>query len=100
MSKKSNTLIFILAATVFNVLITIIAFLALLFLFTVVIMPRLPEPAAGRAAAWAIPVIFIGAIAVSFAVYRIVLKLFMKRVNIEKHFDPIFGARRPPVRRG
>jgi hypothetical protein len=96
MSKKSNTLLFILAATVFNILITIIAFLALLFLFTFAVRPRLPEPAANRAAAWAIPVIFIGAIALSFVVYRIVLKVFMKRVNIEEHFDPIFGARRPP----
>ncbi|MDR0387975.1 MAG: leader peptide processing enzyme [Treponema sp.] len=100
MSKKTNTLFFILAATVFNILITIAAFLALLFLFTFVVMPRLPEPDAGKAAGWAIPVIFIGAIVISFAVYRIVLKLFMKKVNIEKHFDPIFGSRRPPVRRG
>jgi hypothetical protein len=99
MSKKTNTLLFILAATAFNILVTIAAFLALLFLFTFIVMPRLPEPASGRVAGWAIPVIFIGAIAVSFAVYRLVLKLFMKKVNIEQHFDPIFGGRRPPVRR-
>jgi hypothetical protein len=93
MSKKTNTLLFILAATVFNILVTIVAFLALLFLFTLVIMPRLPEDAA----AWAIPVIFIGAIALSFVVYRVILKFLMKKVDIEKHFDPIFGRRRAPV---
>jgi hypothetical protein len=97
MSKKTNTLFFILAATVFNILITIVAFLALLFLFTFVIMPGLPD--ADKAAGWAIPVIFIGAIVVSFVVYRLVLKLFMKKVNVEEHFDPIFGSRRPPGRR-
>jgi hypothetical protein len=95
MSKKTNTLLFILAATVFNILVTIAAFLALLFLFTLVIMQRLPE----NTTAWAIPVIFIGAIVVSFVIYRAVLKFFMKKVDIDKHFDPIFGSRRPPVRR-
>jgi hypothetical protein len=100
MSKKTNTLFFILGATVFNIVITIIAFLALLLLFTFVIMPALPETTANKAASWAIPIIFISAIAISFAVYRIVLKLFMKKVNIEQHFDPIFGGRRPPIRRG
>jgi hypothetical protein len=99
MSKKTNTLLFILAATVFNILLTVAAFMALLLLFTFVIMPRLPEPAAAKAATWAIPAIFIGAIAISFAVYRLILKVFMKKVNIEKHFDPIFGGRRPPGRR-
>jgi hypothetical protein len=100
MNKKTNTLLFILAATIFNILVTIASFLALLLLFTFVIMPGLPEPAAGKTAAWAIPAIFIGAIAVSFAVYRLVLKFFMKKVDIGKYFDPIFGSRRPPVRRG
>ncbi|MDR0760666.1 MAG: leader peptide processing enzyme [Treponema sp.] len=99
MSKKTNTLFFILAATAFNILLTVAAFMALLLLFTFVIMPGLPESALAKAAAWAIPVIFIGAIAISFAVYRIILKVFMKKVNIEKHFDPIFGGRRRPVRR-
>jgi hypothetical protein len=95
MSKKSNTLLFILAATVFNVLVTIVAFMALLFFFTLVIMPRLPE----NAAAWAVPVIFIGAIALSFVIYRVILKFLMKKVDIEKHFDPIFGRRKAPIRK-
>ncbi|MDR2743179.1 MAG: leader peptide processing enzyme [Treponema sp.] len=99
MSKKTNTLLFILAATVFNILITIITFLALLFFFTFVIIPGLSESAVSKVAAWAIPVIFIGAIAVSFAVYRLVLKIFVKKVSVGEHFDPIFGGRRPPVRR-
>jgi hypothetical protein len=100
MSKKTNTLLFILGATVFNLLITIAAFLALLLLFTYIIMPGLPESAAGKAASWAIPIIFIAALAVSFGVYRIVLKFLMKKINIERHFDPIFGGRRPPIRKG
>jgi hypothetical protein len=94
MSKKTNTLFFILVATIFNILVTIASFLVLLLLFTLV-MPRLPE----NAATWALPVIFVGAIAVSFLVYRMALKFFLKKVDMEKHFDPIFGSRKAPMRR-
>lgn len=93
-------MLFILAATIFNILITIVSFLALLLLFTFIIMPNLPGAAAGQTTAWAIPVMFIGSIAVSFAIYRLILKVFMKKINIEKYFDPIFRGRRPPSRRG
>jgi tellurite resistance protein TehA-like permease len=90
MSKKTNTLLFILGATVFNILLTIICFLLLFVLFIRFIYPYLPE----SAAQWGFPVIFIGAIAISFVLYRIILKEVMKKVDFEKHFDPIFGRRR------
>jgi uncharacterized membrane protein (DUF485 family) len=91
MSKKTNTLWFILGATVFNILVTIICFVILLVLYAKFLAPTLPE----SSAAWGFPVIFIGAIALSFVVYRLILKQLMKRVDMEKHFDPIFGRRRP-----
>jgi hypothetical protein len=32
--------------------------------------------------------------------YRVILKRVMKKVDMEKHFDPIFGGRRrPPARK-
>jgi hypothetical protein len=94
MSKKTNTLLFILGATVFNILVTVVSFILLLVLFAKFLMPLLPE----TGAAWAFPVIFIASIALSFLVYRVILKFLLKKVNVEKHFDPIFG-KRPPVRR-
>jgi peptidoglycan/LPS O-acetylase OafA/YrhL len=53
------------------------------------LIDKLPQ----ESVAWGFPVIFIAAIALSFVVYRLVLKQLMKRVDIEKHFDPIFGSR-------
>jgi hypothetical protein len=100
MNKKTNTLLFILAATVLNIFITIAMFLVLVSLFTYAVIPRMSESTTDKAATWAIPLSFIGAITASFVVYRILLKLFIKKVNIEKYFDPIFGSRRPPIRRG
>jgi hypothetical protein len=92
MSKKTNTLLFILGATVFNILVTVICFTALLLVYAKFLAPRLPE----EGQAWGFPVIFIAAIAASVVVYRAALKQLTKRVNLEKHFDPIFGGRRPP----
>jgi membrane protein implicated in regulation of membrane protease activity len=94
MSKKTNTLLFILGATVFNILVTVASFILLLVLFAKFLMPLLPE----TGAAWAFPVIFIASIALSFLVYRLVLKALLKKIDMEKHFDPIFGRRRPPAR--
>jgi membrane protein implicated in regulation of membrane protease activity len=95
MSKKTNTLWFILGATVFNVLTTIICFVALFVIFFRLIAPSLPE----EALSWSIPVIFIGSIALSFVLYRLILKKLMKKIDPEKYFDPIFGRRRPPLGR-
>jgi hypothetical protein len=90
MSKKSNTLLFILGATVFNIVVTIICFMALFVLFAWLLAPRLPQDAM----AWSFPIIFIGAIVLSFVIYRVALKLLFKRVDADKYFDPIFGKRR------
>jgi hypothetical protein len=90
MGKKANTLLFILGATIFNVLITIVSFVVLLLLFVKFLAPVLPE----SSAAWALPVIFIGSVVLSFVAYRIALKLLMKRIDVDKHFSPLFKPRR------
>jgi hypothetical protein len=90
MNKKGNTLLFILGATVFNILVTVICFLALFVLFAWLLAPRLP-PAAG---AWILLIIFVGAVVLSFIIYRMVLKLLFKRIDADKYFDPIFGKRK------
>ena len=91
MSKKTNTLLFILGGTVFNILVTIICFILFLLIYFKFLQPQLPENATGVA----LPVIFVLAIVVSFLVYRVVIKIVMKKVDMEKYFDPIFGPRRP-----
>ena len=91
MSRKTNTLLFILGGTVFNIIITVVCFLVLMVVFSTFLYPRLPEDSA----AWILPAIFIASIVASFFIYRVALKQIMKRVDMEKHFDPIFGPRRP-----
>ncbi|GHV11493.1 hypothetical protein FACS189491_02820 [Spirochaetia bacterium] len=92
MSKKTNTWLFILGATVFNILITIISFLVLFFIYAKFIMGLLPGD---TFFAVFFVVSFIASIALSFIIYRVILKYLLKRFDVEKYFDPIFGRRGP-----
>ena len=89
MNKKANTILFILAATVFNIIVTVLCFLVILVLYSRFLYSIFPE----ESVAWALPVIFIASIVASFFVYRIVVKLIMKKVDMDKYFDPIFSRR-------
>jgi hypothetical protein len=90
MNKKTNTILFILGATVFNILVTLLSFVLLMLIYVKFIMVLLPET--GRS--WGFPIIFIAAIALSFVVSRLVLRLIIDKVDIDKYFDPIFGRKR------
>ncbi len=94
MNKKTNTVLFILVATGFNIFITVASFLVLLVVYGRLVAPRLPA----QTAAWGLPLIFVGAIALAFAVYRKVLKMVMRHIDVEKNFDPLFKPHRPPRR--
>jgi len=89
MNKKVNTVLFILGATVFNIMTTVLSFLLLLVLYAKVFMKFLPE----GAQAWSFPLIFIASIAISFFVYKLALGFLIKKINVEKYFDPIINAR-------
>jgi phosphoglycerol transferase MdoB-like AlkP superfamily enzyme len=90
MSKKTNTLLFILGGTIFNVFVTIICFLLFLIIYSRFLYGHVSE----SVAAWLLPVFFAGAIAASFFIYRLAIKILVKKVDMEKYFDPIFVRRR------
>lgn len=86
-----------LGATVFNVLITIITFVVLLVVYGRIVVPLIPSPDPENpnpVIGWGLPVIFIGAIALSFVLYRVILKKIIKRIDMDKYFDPLFTRRR------
>ena len=89
MGKKTNTLLFILGGTVFNILVTALCIITFLFIFSRFLYPYLPE----SSMAWAIPAVFVASIVSSFLIYRLGIRLFAKKVDMEKHFDPIFGRK-------
>ncbi|MDR1352950.1 MAG: leader peptide processing enzyme [Treponema sp.] len=90
MGKKTNTFLFILAATIFNIVATVVCFFVLLLVFLKFLAHLLPE----TASAWVLPAIFIGSIVLSFVFYRLALKLLLKKIDLDKHFSPLFKPKR------
>ena len=90
MNKKLNTVLFIIGGTVFNVLVTIISFLVFLLIYSRFIYGRVSE----SAVSWLLPVFFAASIAASFFIYRLVIKIVMKKIDVEKYFNPLFVRRR------
>ena len=88
MNKKANTLLFILGATAFNIIIAIASFFAFFVLYANFLLEHTKE-----AAPWILFGIFIAALAVSFVVYRVVLKFLLKKIDVDKYFDPLFVRR-------
>jgi len=89
MNKKLNTVLFILGATLYNILITVSAFLLLLTAYTNLLMRRLPS----GIHVWVVPLFFIAAIVISFFVYRLTLNILLKKIDMDRYFDPIFSGR-------
>jgi hypothetical protein len=42
---------------------------------------------------WGFALIFLVSIAISFLIYRYLLKFLLNKVNVEKYFDPLFVRR-------
>jgi hypothetical protein len=93
MSKKTNTALFVLIATTANVLLTIISFLALYLPYVLLVAPRLPP----SSVIWILAGLFLLALVISFMVYHALLKLFIKKVDMRKYFDPLVKG---PTSRG
>ena len=89
-NKKTNTALFILAATAVNILLTIISFAVFYLLYAFFLQSRLPE----SSVIWCLAGLFLVALVVSFLAYQALLKVFMKKVDVQKYFDPIFNARK------
>jgi len=89
MNKKINTILFILGATLFNVLVALVSFAVLMLLYIKFLFILIPEAYRG----WGFAVIFLASIAVSFVVYRFVLKYLLTKIEIEKYFDPLFVSK-------
>jgi len=87
MDKRVNTVLFILGATLFNVIVAMLSIFLLIVLYSI---SPLRYMISETGQSWVTILIFISGIAISMFVYRIVLKALLKKVNVEKYFDPLF----------
>jgi O-antigen/teichoic acid export membrane protein len=96
MNKKMNTVLFMIGATVVNILLMLV----LLVVMIALIGALFPEPSSGLAQFLLIAA-FLLALGGSFGLYTLIIKLITRKVDMEKYFHPIFkprGGRKPPLR--
>jgi hypothetical protein len=92
MTKNANTVLFIVAATGFNIVLTGLIFTLLFLFFFVVVRPFISD----GYVVFGLPVVFIVSILLSFSIYRALLKRFMKNIDTEKIFDTSFSFKKKP----
>ena len=90
MNKKVNTVLFLLGATVFNLLIMFL----LIVLFLVLISAIFRESLSPNVLSILMIVVFIGSIAASFFIYGRVVKWLSRKIEMEKYFLPLFRRKK------
>ena len=86
MNKKINTVLFVLGATVVNIILMIC--LALLGLYILSLLPL--QQMGGGVRSILMIVVFIGSVVGTFFLYHALVKIVSKRIDMEKYFHPIF----------
>jgi uncharacterized membrane-anchored protein len=90
MNRKTNTALFIVGATVGNIVIMII----LIIIGFAIVSALLPAKSNPQLASILFLVIFLASIAGSFFIYHKIVQFISKRVDMEKYFHPIFRPRK------
>ena len=90
MNKKVNTALFLLGATVFNLLIMFV----LIVLFLVVISALFRDSMNPNVLSILMIVVFIGSIAASFFIYGRLVKWLSRKIDMEKYFLPLFRRKK------
>ena len=75
MTKKAGFVLFIIAATVFSILVTAVFFAILILLYSFLAVPHIQD----EASFIGIPLLFLASIILSFLIYRQALKLYLKK---------------------
>lgn len=87
MNKKLNTVLFVLGATVVNMVMMILLFLAGFLLYGAFLAPRLPPTVNSIA----LLILFIGSIIGTYVLYHRIMRYLSNKVNWDKYFSPLFG---------
>jgi len=90
MNKKLNTALFIIGASIVNVIIMVILMALGLALISLIV----PKNISPTLASGLFILVFILSVAGSFFVYHKGIKLLAKKINMDKYFHPIFSSRK------
>jgi hypothetical protein len=91
MNKKLNTALFLIGATVFNLVLLFVLIVVALLAISVLSRGRL----SGNLMSILLIVVFLGSMVASFLIYNQVIKFVSRKIDMEKYFLPLFRRRRP-----
>ncbi len=90
MNKKINTLLFIVGASILNVILMII----FITIGLAVLAKTIPENTSPTVASVLIILIFLLSVAGSFFVYHKAIRIISGKINMDKYFHPIFSSKK------
>lgn len=93
MSKKSNTVLFMLAATILNIIIML-----LLFVICFILITRFADPTSNLVPLW-LGLSFLVSIGGSFWLYSVVIKWMTRKFQLEDKLAPLVSKRKKNPRR-
>ncbi len=91
MNKKLNTALFMLAATIFNLVLLFVLILLAMLALSAIFGDRLGPSLMSIL----LIVVFLAAMVGSFLIYNQVVKLITRKIDMEKYFLPLFKRRAP-----
>jgi amino acid transporter len=90
MNKRVNTVLFLVGATAFNLLVMFLLIVVCLVVITAIFKDSLNP----NLLSVLMIVIFIGSIAASFFIYGKVIKLLSRKYDLDKYLLPLFRRKR------
>jgi len=90
MNKKVNTVLFILGATVFNIIVMVLIMTLGLALLSILSGGNINQ---GMAQVLFL-LLFVLSIAGAFGLYHLAVKLISSKIDMDTYFHPIFGRRK------
>jgi len=90
MNKKLNTFLFVIGATVFNIIVMMVIMILGLALLSALFGENIGQ---GMAQILFL-LLFVVSIAGAFGLYHLVINLISRKIEMDKYFHPIFGRRR------
>jgi len=76
-TKNCKIVLFMLAATIFNIVITALCFIILMLFYTALLVPHMPA----ESAFFGLPLLFTASIVLSFFIYQKVLKRYLHKLQ-------------------
>ena len=95
MNKRLNTVLFMIGATIVNVVVMFAVFLVLFFLFGRFLAPHL-SPGINQIL---LLVIFVASMVLTYFLYHRLMRRLADKYDLEKYFEPIFRKSQKPPRK-